>query len=92
MATVMQNLSGIIDDLDQKWVLFARPLEADAPLYTLLWRTEGPKGRPLPRLGTTLNLPLVGPARIERIDPPGTFKMHPTKNTLVLRVVPDDDA
>lgn len=77
-------------DLDQKWVITALCLDGGPPQLTLLWRTEGPRGRPLPKIGDVWTLPGDIHVRIERIDPPGT-PLVITDRTLVLRTISAKD-
>ena len=76
-----------IDDADQKWVITAYPVDGEGPRFTLLWRTEGERGKPLPRIGSVMSLPGYGRVRIERIEPPGA-PIRGGARTLVIKVKP----
>lgn len=84
-----------IEDLDQKWVITAVPLAAciaGLPTkLTMLWRTEGPRGKPLPKVGAVLAVLGVGQVRVARIDPPGTRFAERVPVTLVIRAAPPHD-
>ena len=72
-----------ITDADNKWVITARRADGSGPRFTLLWRTEGERGKPLPRIGEILRLSSYGSVRVERIEPPGA-DIQPGKSTLVI--------
>jgi len=76
-----------IEDADQKWVITAYNLDGEGPRFTLLWRTTGERGKPLPPIGGVMSLPGYGKVRIESIEPPGA-RIRPGKSTLVIKVKP----
>lgn len=79
-----------IDDADKKWVITARQIDGTGPRFTLLWRTEGPRGKPLPKIGQIMPLPGYGHVRVESIEPPGA-NIADAKRTLVVKVQPGKD-
>jgi len=78
-------MSDSIPDLDQKHALICRRVDGQLPRFTLLWRTKGPRGKPLPKVGTKLNVSGFQ-VIIERIDPPGTpLEFSKDKPNLIIK-------
>ena len=74
-----------ISDVDQKHVVICRPLQPGLPSCSLLWRTEGKRGRKLPRVGDILTAPGLGAVRVERIDAPGSLDLDAHSNVLIVK-------
>jgi hypothetical protein len=78
-----------IRDVEQKQVVVCRAADGGGPMYALLWRTSGKRGRPLPTVGEILDLKTAGlRLRVTEIRPPGTLDLDATGRTLV--VTPGD--
>lgn len=69
----MTKLDAIgIGDTEQKHVVICKPVGADKPVVSLLWRASGPRGRPLPKIGDILPVPGYT-VEVVRIDAPGSM-------------------
>jgi hypothetical protein len=62
-----------IRDVEQKHVVVCRPV-GGGPMFTLLWRTAGKRGKPLPQIGAALSRAGVT-LRVTEIRPPGTLDL-----------------
>lgn len=73
-----------ITDLEQKHALICRRADGAPPRFTLLWRTMGPRGKPLPKIGARLRVPGGFDVIVERIDPPGTPLSFPKEQKTLI--------
>lgn len=80
-----------ITDVEQKWVVTARHADGTGPKFSLLWRTTGKRGKPLPKIGSRVFVPYYGHVCIERIDPPGSLEIADNASTLLIKVKKKDN-
>lgn len=83
MTTRLEDVG--IRDVAQKHVVVCRQLGGGGPQFTLLWRTKGKRGKPLPAVGDYLELRGFGRVRVERIDAPGSMDLDVHGSTLVIK-------